>query len=47
VEIQNRLNSPRMNESLPTGSCTVAKSDAEGLRKNFADIAAGKVRVTG
>jgi hypothetical protein len=36
-----------MNESLPTGSCTVAKSDAEGLRKNFADIAAGKVRVTG
>jgi len=46
VEIQNRLNSPRMNESFPTGSCTVAKSDTDSLRKNFADIAAGKVRVT-
>jgi hypothetical protein len=46
VEIQNRLDSPRMNESFPTGACTVAKSDTESLRKNFADIAAGKVRVT-
>jgi hypothetical protein len=46
VEIQNRLNSPRMNESFPTGACTVAKSDTDSLRKNFADIAAGKVRVT-
>ena len=46
VEIQNRLNSPRMNESFPTGSSTVAKSDSDSLRKNFADIAAGKVRVT-
>ncbi|MGC1647557.1 MAG: hypothetical protein WA741_17195 [Candidatus Sulfotelmatobacter sp.] len=47
VEIQNRLSSPRMNESFPTDSCTVAKSDSDSLRKNFADIAAGKVRVTG
>ncbi len=47
VEIQNRLNSTSMNERFPTGACTVAKSDTESLRKNFADIAAGKVRVTG
>jgi hypothetical protein len=47
VEIQNRLNSPRMEESLPTASRTVAKTDADSLRKNFVDIAAGKVRVTG
>jgi hypothetical protein len=47
VEIQNRLDSPGMNESFPTDSCTVVKSDTESLRKNFADIAAGKVRVTG
>jgi hypothetical protein len=46
VEIQNRLNSPRMDESFPTASRTVAKTDADSLRKNFADIAAGKVRVT-
>ena len=46
VEIQNRLSSPRMDESLPLASRTVAKSDADSLRKNFADIAAGKVRVT-
>ena len=46
VEIQNRLDSPRMNESFPTVSCTVSKSDTDSLRKNFADIAAGKVRVT-
>ena len=45
VEIQNRLSSPRMDESLPTASRTVAKSDTDGLRKNFEDIAAGKVRV--
>jgi len=30
----------------PTAWRTVAKSDADSLRKNFADIAAGKVRVT-
>jgi ribosomal protein S3 len=46
VEIQSRLNSPRMNESFPTASRTVAKTDADSLRKNFDDIAAGKVRVT-
>ncbi len=45
TEIQNRLSSPRMEESLPTPSRTVAKSDVDSLRKNFADIAAGKVRV--
>jgi len=47
VEIQNRLSSARMDESLPTASLTVAKSDTDGLRKNFSDIASGKVRVTG
>lgn len=46
VEIQNRLNSPRMDESPPPASRTVTKNDADSLRKNFADIAAGKVRVT-
>jgi hypothetical protein len=46
VEIQNRLNSPRMDESFPTGSRTVAKTDADSLLKSFADIATGKVRVT-
>lgn len=46
VEIENRCSSPRMDESVPTGSRTVAKSDTDGLRTNFADIAAGKVRVT-
>ena len=46
VEIQNRLSSPRMDESLPSASRTVTKRDADSLRKNFADIAAGKVRVT-
>jgi len=45
VEIQNRLDSPGMNESSPTDSCTVVKSDTDSLRKNFADITAGKVRV--
>ena len=45
VEIENRLNSRRMDESLPTTSPTVAKSDTDGLRRNFADIAAGRVRV--
>ena len=47
VEIQNRLNSPRTDESFPTASRTVAKTDADSLRKNFSDIATGKVRVTG
>jgi hypothetical protein len=45
VEIQNRLSSPRMDESLPTPSRTVANSDTDSLRKNFETIAAGKVRV--
>jgi hypothetical protein len=45
VEIEARLNSPGMDESLPMVSRTVAKDDPESLRKNFADIAAGKVRV--
>ena len=45
VEIQNRLNSPRMDVSLPAASRAVAKTDAESLRKNFAEIAAGKLRV--
>src|SRR6266571_3536915 len=45
VEIQSRLNSPVMDESLPTPSCTVAKSDTDGLRKYFDDIAAGNVTV--
>ena len=45
VEIQNRINPPRMDESFPTASRTVAKTDADSLCKNFADIAAGKVRV--
>lgn len=45
AEIQNRLSSALMDESLPTASLTVAKSDTDGLRKNFEDIAAGKVRV--
>jgi hypothetical protein len=46
VEIQNRLSSLRMDESLPTASRTVVKTDTDSLRKNFEDIAAGKVRVT-
>jgi hypothetical protein len=29
----------------PTASRTVAKTDADSLRKNFADIAAGRVVV--
>jgi hypothetical protein len=45
VEIQNRLSSPQMDESLPTASRTVAKCDTDSLRKNFEAIAAGKVRV--
>ena len=45
VEIQNRLNAPRNHESFPSASRTVKKSDADSLRKNFADIASGKVRV--
>jgi hypothetical protein len=46
VEIQNRVNSSRRDETLPSASRTVAKSDAGSLRIHFADIAAGKVRVT-
>jgi len=45
VEIQNRLSSPRIDESLQTRSRTVAKSDTDGLRKNFDAIASGKVTV--
>ena len=45
VEIQNRLSSPRMDESISTPSRTVSKSDIDSLRRNFEAIAAGKVRV--
>ena len=45
VEIQNRLSSPRMDESLLSHSRTVAKSDTDSLRKNFEAIAVGRVRV--
>jgi hypothetical protein len=45
VEIQNRLSSPRIDESLQTPSRAVAKSDTDSLLKNFEAIAAGKVRV--
>jgi len=45
VEIESRLNS-RMKESIASASGTVGKSDADRMRKNFADIAAGRVRVT-
>lgn len=46
TEIENLLGSQRVAASLPTGLLTVAKSDTESLRKNFEDIAAGRVRVT-
>jgi hypothetical protein len=46
VEIQNRFNTSRIDESLLTSSRTVAKTDADSLRNAFVDIAAGKVRVT-
>jgi uncharacterized protein YfaP (DUF2135 family) len=47
AEIENAGSSPRpAAESFPTGSRTVAKSDTDGVRIHFADIAAGKVRVT-
>jgi len=46
VEIESRLNLPRVRESLPPLSRTVAKSDTDGLRKNFEEIASGKVKVT-
>ena len=47
AEIENTRSSPRpAAESFPTGSRTVAKSDTDGVRINFADIAAGKVQVT-
>jgi hypothetical protein len=46
AEIENWLSSPsQAAESFPTGSRTVAKSDTEGVRINFADIAAGRVTV--
>ena len=45
VEIENWRSSPSMDESLQTTSRTVAKGDTDSLRKNFEDIAAGKVRV--
>src|SRR5579864_601963 len=46
AEIENWGSPPRPAESFPTGSRTVAKSDTDGVRIHFADIAAGKVRVT-
>ena len=45
VEIQNRLNSARPAETFPAPR-TVAKYDADSLRKNFEHIASGKVQVT-
>ena len=45
AEVENWLSSRQVAESFPTGSRTVAKSDTDSLRKNFADIATGKVRV--
>jgi hypothetical protein len=35
-----------MDESFQTDSLTVGKSDTDGLRNAFVDIAAGKIRVT-
>jgi|SRR5579863_10071676 len=46
AEIEHWLNSSRMDESAPTGSRTLAKGDSESVRGHFADIAAGRVRVT-
>jgi hypothetical protein len=46
AEIENWLSSPNMAGSFPTGSRTLAKSDTDSVRDHFADIAAGKVRVT-
>ena len=47
TEIENARSSPSPAAgSFPTGSRTVAKSDTDGVRINFADIAAGRVRVT-
>ncbi len=45
AEIENLLSSPRIAESFPTGSRSVAKSDTDSVRNHFADIAAGTVRV--
>ncbi len=46
AEIENAHRLPRpAAESFLTGSRTVAKSDTDGVRIHFADIAAGKVRV--
>ena len=48
VEIQDRIRdrtSPPSPASPATGSRTIAKNDADGLLENFADIAAGTVRV--
>lgn len=45
VEIENARSAP-LAESFPIGSRTVAKSNIDGVRDHFADIAAGKVRVT-
>ncbi|MFZ1131946.1 MAG: hypothetical protein WCA97_20640 [Terriglobales bacterium] len=47
AEIENARSLPRpAAENFPTGSRTVAKSDTDGVRIHFADIAAGKVLVT-
>ena len=49
VEIRNRIRDqagpPSPAATSATGSRTIAKSDADGLLENFADIAAGTVRV--
>ena len=46
AEIENWLNSEHLGGESRTSSRTVAKSDAEGVRNHFADVAAGTVRVT-
>ena len=46
AEIENAWSSPQPAQNFPTRSRTVAKGDTDGVRLNFADIAAGKVRVT-
>ena len=45
TEIENWVSPPRPAESFPTGPRTVAKSDTDGVRMHFADIASGKVIV--
>lgn len=46
AEIENWLSSPNGAGSFPTGSRTLIKGDSDSVRNHFADIAAGRVRVT-